>query len=285
MIDEIIKKRVLKLNKNYIFVCTGPPGSGKSWACISIAELVDPNFSIENITTPLDDEKGLIPLLNSEKFKRGDAIVMEEAGVDLSAKEWQSFINKAVNKVLQTFRWEGIALLMNVPVDAFVDKWARVLWQGYGEMVYVNEESGISLMKFFDMSYSGRYQTIFYKYPYKVINGRWVQQRSFAIPKPSDDLLMEYEPLHKRFKKNIRKDLGEELKKRKEKQLEKELKKRMPVDVETCVKSVLDDKGTYLNTYKQRTFLDADLIRDKFNCTKAEARIIKKRGEKGLGLI
>lgn len=282
MIDEIIRKRVLRQNKNYIFVVTGSPGSGKSWACLSIAELVDPNFSIENITTPLDDEKGLIPLLNSEKFKRGDAIVMEEAGVDLSAKEWQSFINKAVNKVIQTFRWEGIALIMNVPVDAFVDKWARVLWQGYGEMVYINEESEISLMKFFDMSYSGRYQTIFYKYPYKVINGRWIQQRSFAIPKPSDELLMEYEPLHKRFKKNIRRDLGEELKKRKEKQLEKELKKRDQINIDTCVEDVLSDAEGYKKTYNQRTFLDVNIIKENFKCTISEAKTIKAKAEKSL---
>lgn len=206
MIDQIIRKRVHKKNKNFIGVFTGEPGSGKTWACLSIGESVDPNFSIDNVTTPRDDDRSLIGLLNSGTLKRGSVVVMEEAGVDLSARDWQSFGNKAINTVLQTFRWEGIALLMNVPVGAFVDKWARSLWHGYGEMLYVDDATEISVMKYFNVSYSDRFKTIYYKYPHKFKNGRWVQQKSIAIPKPSEEILAEYEPLHKKFKSEIKQD-------------------------------------------------------------------------------
>ena len=43
-----IKQRI-RLNKNFIGFMSGPTGSGKSYASLSICEMVDPNFSAEQI--------------------------------------------------------------------------------------------------------------------------------------------------------------------------------------------------------------------------------------------
>jgi len=73
-----IQTRLLKLNKNFLACCVGPPGSGKSFAMMRIAEILDPEFNIDRVVFSSEQFR---QLLNSGTLKPGSFIVWDEAGV------------------------------------------------------------------------------------------------------------------------------------------------------------------------------------------------------------
>ena len=75
-----IRQRIKK-NKNFLGVITGPTGSGKSYAGLTICKEVDPEF---DETRVIFKAKDLMSLINSGELKAGSTILWDEAGVDLS---------------------------------------------------------------------------------------------------------------------------------------------------------------------------------------------------------
>ena len=119
-----IKQRIKK-NKNFLGFVSGPTGSSKSYSSIRIAEELDPDFNIDRIVF---GGLELMNLINSGKLKSGSAIVMEEAGVEMSHKNWQSVTNKMLNYLMQTFRHRNFILILNSPYMDFVDASTRKLF-------------------------------------------------------------------------------------------------------------------------------------------------------------
>lgn len=118
-----MRKAVTNRDGNKIITIVGMPGSGKSWACLRLAEVLapdgyfDPKFIAYN-------KKDFYDIVNSD-FPRGQPIVYEEVGVNEGNRSWAQ--NMDTNKILQTFRHKNAILLMNTPVKTFVDKQARDL--------------------------------------------------------------------------------------------------------------------------------------------------------------
>src|SRR5437870_4384364 len=102
IITDYIRNRI-RNNKNFLCAVLGPTGSGKTYTALRIAEEIDPSFGSSRIVfNPVDFMKIL------KGLPSGSVIVFDEAGVGMSAQEWQKKANKIFNYVLQTFRFRNI---------------------------------------------------------------------------------------------------------------------------------------------------------------------------------
>ena len=183
-------KRRIDLNKNAILAITGPTGSGKSTASISIAEQVDPKFTTDQIVT---SGKELMELINSDKLHRGSAIVFEEAGVEMSNKNWQSKMNKMLNYLMQTFRHRNFIMIINSPYLDFIDSSTRKLFHAEMATQGIDFKNKLTILKPQLIQYNGRMKKFYYKY-LKVLTPKGVAPiKVWRVPQPSDKVMEEYE--------------------------------------------------------------------------------------------
>ncbi|MDD3772705.1 MAG: hypothetical protein PHC38_08630, partial [Weeksellaceae bacterium] len=139
--NKWLYSRLIKNNKNVLSAELGPTGSGKSYRDLRKAELwyefyFHEKFPAErNICFGVDQ---VMKRLSDEDLRRGDIIVVEEAGVNLGSREWQSKFSRMFNYVLQSFRSMNIAIFFNLPYLSMLDKQARHLLHYYAESVAID---------------------------------------------------------------------------------------------------------------------------------------------------
>lgn len=212
-----IKQRIQK-NKNFLGFISGQTGSGKSWSSLSIAEQLDPEFSIDRcVFSGLE----LMQLINSGTLKRGSCIVFEEAGVELNNRQWQSITNKMLNYLVQTFRHRGFILILNSPHMDFVDSATRKLFHAEIRTAGINFKTNECLLKPQLLQYNGRMQKFYYK-RLKVITAEGkVPIDLWKVAKPSQELLDVYEQKKHRYTQQLNEEILQELMSAHAKQQEK----------------------------------------------------------------
>lgn len=204
---KYIKHRI-KQNKNFICIMTGATGSGKSWGALSIAEMLDKKFSIEQVVFKGTD---LMKLINSGKLKRGSVIVWDEAGIDLSNRNWQSTTNKMLNFLIQTFRHKNFILLFTTPYSSFVDKATRKLFHAEIGTISIDYDNRTTKTKPQLIQYNGRLDKFYYKY-LRVIGKFGVSPiNCWDIPAPSEELIQQYEDKKTRFTMDLNTEIHAEL--------------------------------------------------------------------------
>jgi len=118
-----IKTRVHKKNKNYIIICVGETGSGKSYAMMSLAEELDKNFNMDNIVFKSKD--AIIEILASAegkgKLKKGSVIIFDEGGLDLARREWYQRASRALVQNVQSQRFLNLIMIFTVPDESYID--------------------------------------------------------------------------------------------------------------------------------------------------------------------
>jgi ABC-type oligopeptide transport system ATPase subunit len=222
--------RRIKNNKNFLVTITGPTGSGKSWTGLSIAELLDPTFNIDRV---IFKGKELMRLINTGNLKPGSVILWDEAGIDLSNRNWQSVTNKMLNALLQTFRSRNFILIFTVPFSDFVDASSRKLFHADFETQRINKALQEVVIKPKLLQYNPNLKKWYRKYLKVSSNGKMIKIKRWAVPKPSDELIKVYEAKKVLFANDLNKDIG--------KQLEKLEGKEEPTAVEKVGKEVICD--------------------------------------------
>lgn len=200
--------RRIKNNKNFLATITGPTGSGKSWSGLSMAELIDPNFTIDRVIFRARD---LMKLINKGELKPGSVIIWDEAGIDLSNRNWQSVTNKMLNALLQTFRHQNFILFFTVPYHDFIDSSSRKLFHADFETQKINKNQKVVIIKPKLLQYNSNLAKWYRKYLKVQINNRMVKIKRWSVPKPSDALIKAYEEKRKSFTKDLNKDIDKQL--------------------------------------------------------------------------
>ncbi|HEA46175.1 MAG TPA: hypothetical protein ENH99_00115, partial [Candidatus Pacearchaeota archaeon] len=118
-----------KRNKNILLAMTGMTGSGKSYTSLRMCELYYQDkfkkpFPIENVCFSISE---LMKLLTSKTLKRGEIIILEEAGTSLNSLDYQNKVSKLFTFILQSFRSMNIGLIFTLPVLTMLNKSARML--------------------------------------------------------------------------------------------------------------------------------------------------------------
>ncbi len=205
-------KRRIKNKKNFLCFISGPTGSGKSWSALRIALMLDKNFGKDRIIMSM---KELMRLINSKKLKGAGAVILwDEAGVDLSSKNWQSLTNKLINFLMQTFRHQRIILLFTSPYLDYIDASTRKLFHAEWTMTSINFKEGTAKIKPHLIQYNSRLKKFYYKYlRVRTLNRGVAPVKFWNIPKPPNWLIEQYEELKLKFTGqlniNIEKQLNE----------------------------------------------------------------------------
>lgn len=188
--------RLNEKNQNWLCVIAGATGTGKSYCALRLARALDPSFTMDRCVFNVRD---FLKLINSGKMKKGQIIVLDEAGVGIPAREFYTLMNRSINYVLQVFRRENIGVIMTVPSLAFIDKQARILTHTFIETLAVDREKNRVRVKVMEVQYNPQMGKIYYKY-YRL--GNKVLRKTF-IGKPEPDIIEAYEIKKKEFAKDL----------------------------------------------------------------------------------
>jgi len=203
----ILYDRLVEQNRNFLVVFVGETGTGKSYSAIAMAEMIDPDFTIEKVVY---EPKDFLNLL--DKCGRGEVIVFDEAGVGIPAREWQSIQNKLMGYVLQTFRYKNIGVFFTTPSLAFIDKQVKILThfvvKVYGHMnnqtkcvVYEKNHDPVrDITEWSPWIFVDRERGIEY------------DPNPIYIGAPSEDLVEQYEKLSQERKAKVYRDAFEHIK-------------------------------------------------------------------------
>jgi len=126
-----LKKRI-ENNKNWLNVTTGSPGSGKSYADLRLAELwykyyFNEEFPIKNCCFSIETLMRRFIESEEGELRKGELLILEEAGTLINAKDFQNRINKLFNFYMQSFRCRNLLLIFNLPLMSMLDKSTRLL--------------------------------------------------------------------------------------------------------------------------------------------------------------
>jgi hypothetical protein len=221
-IVEYIHHVVHKRNLNFLTLVVGPVGSGKSWACLKFAELLDPSFSEDRIV--FDPRRFAEMVAHPEKYalKKGSVIIFEEAGVNMNAREFQSVKNKLVSSIAQTFRHQNLIVFFNSPNQKFVDINVRRLTHATLDMNRHDDNYGYGRFSFnVPDNITGEiyHRPMLYK---NQSTGQTVKMSRIKIGRPTTDLCDAYEIRARAFKLGVAGDAQN--------------------------KMLLDNEGSYLDT-------------------------------------
>lgn len=204
-LPNYIKSRVDK-NQNFVMLFVGQTGTGKSYAAMSLGEEVDPGFGIERVVFSADE---FISSLNSdESLVKGSVIMWDEAGVGMPAREWYSLSNKVISYVVQTFRVKGYILIMTTPSLKYIDSQIRSLFHGIAETIDPSMYGGnFGWAKYMHLTHDPKEGKTIMQYPVIMdehnramkIKGRTARHGNMLFPKPSEELISDYEAKKKEF--------------------------------------------------------------------------------------
>lgn len=275
--------RTLKKNNNNLVSVVGKTGSGKTWSAISICEIMSKMdgvpFTIDHIVFSLME---LMELINSGKLVRGSKIVFDEPQVSISAREFQSEANKVFNYLLSTFRHRNLSLFFCTPFENLLDKSTRRLFHVKIETEGVDLKTMSCRLKPRALEY-----TDFKDEPYRkrlVINtmdGSY-QVSYWDVPKPSEELIEQYEKKKLDFTTRLNENIMARLKKHEEKGKSMtgyavdnpELTERQKQIYDLHLKGVSGgDIGKKLNISRQAVFLTLVTIQKKGFMVKKEQKM------------
>jgi len=204
--EEFIRKITLARNeikKNTVIGIVGESGSGKSYAALSFAEYIEPDFSAKEqiIYHPAQ----LLQKIKEAREKRYRVLILDEAHATINARTWHSFINLATNMVLNTFRQLcRLNLFIVSPTINEVDVSVRRLLNYY--FVVNRTTHKYSIVYPYEISFNYlniQQQEPFLKSPRINVNGQLLTVKQLYVLKPSEKTIKEYEETAIKFKQEL----------------------------------------------------------------------------------
>ena len=205
---DLLRERTAK-HKNSIIVVVGQTGSGKSYSSLSLAEKLDKNFNVKRICFNAKDFMGII----KEKPPAGSVLVMDEAGVAMSSRQWFSQINKLISFVNQVYRKYQLITFFVLPDLSFLDVQVRKLAHFYLEPMNINFKSKTCHLKLLRMQTNSRTGKPYF-HSFETAPNEFLSTTD--IKAPSKRLINSYERKKDAFLAQFTKGVYEELSKVKE---------------------------------------------------------------------
>ncbi len=205
--------RVMIQNLNALLCFTGNPGSGKSYSAIRLAELVAEKNGVEFSDIHICfTPKEFIRLVNSGKLKKGSIIILDEAGVAINSRKWQSAINLMMNYIVQTFRHRNYVVIMCVPYFDFIDSAIRKMFHMLFEMIRIDFKKCVSWSRPKIIQINQRNGKSYFKwlrYKFSGLQPMALDMAGFRLP--SKELLIKYEAKKREYTTNLNKGLEQDL--------------------------------------------------------------------------
>lgn len=116
---DILKTRITQGKANVILVC-GEPGIGKSYLLLKLFTAIDPTFNVDRVCWDYPQFHKAI-----QKLKRGQCIMLDESAWAVHMRDWHQQVNRAIVKLLQTWRFMMIPLGISTINANLLDKTVR----------------------------------------------------------------------------------------------------------------------------------------------------------------
>lgn len=265
--------RMHKEDKNYMAMVCGDTGSGKSEFAMRLCELIDPNFSEEQIVFKIDD---FLRLVNDRSYPEGSMIMFDEVGVALDASTHYDQDQLAVNHILETWREQNRGLIMTAPHIGLLQKKSRGLIHAQMDMQGINREYWLSRARYRNIQQNTDNGDLYKKYPRlrDPETGRTRKYKFLKLYKPSPDLVKPYLKQKKEFNDQLNEDVLDQV------TPDEEVESRTPKDIakellETGKAEAVVSKHPQNNTH----YIDADLIEMDYNLSIRDAKKVKKKIE------
>lgn len=207
-----MNRQVHKRNNCINAVFTGVPGSGKSWAMLSMAEALDPNFTLEGNwffkAGPMMRAIKEYYFGENADPRPGKIWCLDEGGIDLNNMSFHDAINRGLNAFFQTARHRNYIFLMSVPYLKFISKGVRTLMTTHCRAEGWTKDSMTVIVPRV-MEYNGDLDK-FYRKRLVVIDENHNMQmcNKTHLPRPSDRLVKEYEQMKKEFTGDLFSDIS-----------------------------------------------------------------------------
>jgi len=203
----------LKRNRNVISVTTGATGSGKSLfdlrrAEISYRKRFNEDYPIDNVCFSVRE---LMRRIQSGELRKGEIIILEEAGVNVGSADWQNSVVKMFNYLLQSFRSMNICIYLNLPMFSMLSKQARQLSHIHTTTMfidYITKECVVKIKALQWNQSTGKCYAKLLKYQ----KGKGIAKiKSMRFKLPSDELRELYEKKKQKFLDNMTEKFSTEL--------------------------------------------------------------------------
>lgn len=209
----------------------GLPGSGKSSACIRLAEKVHEKINEENNFSP-DDIKdsflGMVKAVKEANPSKLNTTIIEEVSVLFPSRRAMSGDNVDVGKLLDTCRKKRIILFANAPVWPSIDSHMRSMGNIYIETIKPYKKAEIVYSKCYKLQTNPRTGKT---YTHNFKRGKKDVNRMYTLM-PSKEIWDAYENKKDSFLESLyEKAQAKALEKQKKEQ--KMIQKSKPVDVDS----------------------------------------------------
>jgi hypothetical protein len=135
-----IRKRIAR-NMDILGLFVGPRGSGKSYSALELAYVCDATFNQGRVMFDVTD---FVDYVVDGNLKRGNSVILDDAGVFMNARDWQTVQNKAISIVAQSFRYRNLITFITVPKWNYIDAQTRGLINIFFE---ATKEQGVFKVK------------------------------------------------------------------------------------------------------------------------------------------
>lgn len=216
IIRKKIWERMHLKDKNYMSIICGETGSGKSEFGLRLCELVDPNFSEDQIAFTIER---FMELVNAD-YPTGSAILFDEVGIALShAKHYEEEVIR-VNHILQSWRDQNRMLVMTSPHINLVAKADRGLLHAQMDMQNIDREMFMSTVRYRNIQQNNDSGDLYKKYPRlrDPQTGRTSKFRHLTLYKPSTEISKPYLEKKATFNDELNEKVLEQVREKNEEQ-------------------------------------------------------------------
>ncbi len=168
-----IRKRIAH-NMDVLGLFVGPRGSGKSYCALELAYNCDSTFNQDRV---MFDVTNFVDYVVDGNLKKGNSVILDDAGVFMNARDWQTVQNKAISIVAQSFRYRNLITFITVPKWNYIDAQTRGLINIFFE---ATKEQGVFKIKLPDPNPYRRGED-FLKYPTVQVPNKGMRSRTVTV--------------------------------------------------------------------------------------------------------
>lgn len=193
--DRLIQQ-IDELTLNQILMYVGPPGSGKSYTCLRVNELVDPSFSVERVVFPAVD---FVRTIADKSLKARSAITWDDAGLGMPARTWWDFMNQAAGYIFQSYRFRRLLTGITLADPTFLDSQPRKLYHILLVFLPRMRPGDSAQARVYLTEHNPRIGKVYTKRPIVDTPRGRVTLKTIRFALPSHELLEQYEPKKREY--------------------------------------------------------------------------------------
>jgi hypothetical protein len=182
-------------------------GMGKSYTANKLGEVLDKDFSVSKIV--LEPKEFVDAMDELERLRKSSQVItIDEAGILVNLRKWQSFVNSAISDVVMTFRNLNSLCIFVSPDILLLDKQVRIFISHLiRTKKSVDTSNKVSVLgKIYRLNWvkQGYYYRTYHLQMFSRDIGRKIKIGSFDVSLPSKKLCQDYEDKIEPYKSKLR---------------------------------------------------------------------------------